>query len=113
MIRTMIAAALVGLPGLALAQTPAAAPEQDAAPAPCFDVTFPNSGQQPFAPILFNRCTGQSWILVRLPIPPATGAHVSAQSHTFRWSPLVTATGEAQIPDSPPQIYSYPEIPGK
>jgi len=43
--------------------------------------------------ILLNRCTGQSWILVR------TALEKGAAS--YRWYPIATGPGEAQLPSQP------------
>lgn len=48
----------------------------------CFLVA-PNNGNQPFSPILLDKCTGKSWLLVRSPFgdKPQDG-------YTYQWLSL-------------------------
>jgi hypothetical protein len=83
----LVAAALVALPaGAAFAQS---STSQTA----CFEVVASASETQPAGAILLNRCTGQTWILVRTYQPSARGNPV------YRWSAIA---GDAADPKPPP-----------
>jgi hypothetical protein len=69
----------------------------------CFSITVPHPVSTQFAPgtaifgmigsILINRCTGQTWMLVK--------STVTKGSSAYRWFPVSTANGEALWPDNP------------
>jgi hypothetical protein len=62
-------------------------------PAECFEYIEPK--MLPVAPMLLNRCTGYTWMLVRHPVgnaqDPATGPIV------YRWAPILADKGEAVL----------------
>jgi hypothetical protein len=79
----VLAATLVGsLTCGARAQTPEVAESRGA----CYKVVAARSEPQPEGAILLNRCSGQTWILIR-PHGKATG---DARS-TYLWRPIATA----------------------
>ena len=53
----------------------------------CFDVVAAPSETQPAGAILLNRCSGQTWILVRTYQAPAKG---SPGHFVYRWSALAS-----------------------
>jgi hypothetical protein len=61
----------------------------------CFDVTQYSGNVPPFGPILVNRCTGSTWLLVRSDTP-VNGRETA--TFAFQWAPLMVGTEEAQIP---------------
>jgi hypothetical protein len=73
-----------------------------ASPAPaCFDVV-PNEGQgAPADAILVNRCTGETWILVRAPVPDANGE--DSADFTYTWLPLSTGQDKPVLQMSGPR----------
>lgn len=69
-------------------------------PAPCFEVTMaPRAGggagfsTDPAFSILLNRCTGDTWMLVRTGIKQGKGA----EEFTYRWYPVAIGSGEATL----------------
>jgi hypothetical protein len=80
---------IVGSAGEALAQAPASQ-------ATCFDVLMPPSDSQPAGAILLNRCSGQTWILVRTYQPHARGIPA------YRWSPVASDAANPKPPAPAP-----------
>jgi hypothetical protein len=65
---------------------------QDAQTGGCFSIVTGNTDRPEAGAFLLNRCTGESWILVR--------AHQSAKGgHSYRWSPI--QAGPSHVPSSP------------
>jgi hypothetical protein len=80
----MIATLLIELPAAdASAQTAEAQPH-------CFDIITPRNTAQPDGSILLNRCTGQTWLLIR----NARRGSVLG----YRWNLLVAVGGEISKP---------------
>ena len=80
-----------------------AAHAQGAPPAPpgsveCYDLKFANLASPPAAPFLINKCTGATWILIRVNLIDAHGAQTQT---AWRWAPLNTQDTEATF-DNPP-----------
>ncbi len=78
-------------------------PVQPAAPSSmdtCFSVETPRIEMPPNAPLLVNRCTGSTWMLVRTNLNDAAGKPTGV--YTWRWSPLAANTGEAQLVTASP-----------
>jgi hypothetical protein len=70
-------------------------------PAPCFEVTMaPRAGggagfsTDPAFSILLNRCTGDTWMLVRTTISKGKG---TAGEFAYRWYPVSVGSGEATL----------------
>ncbi len=64
---------------------PAKMPPPSPMAGPCFDVV-PNAGAgAPADAILVNRCSGETWVLVRAPVSDEAG-----DSYTYIWEPLST-----------------------
>jgi hypothetical protein len=60
----------------------------------CYEVAMTNAtGGGSLSSILINKCTGDTWILVRTNIGNAT---------TNRWFPITVEVGEAKMPITPP-----------
>jgi hypothetical protein len=60
----------------------------------CYEVAMTNAaGGGSLSSILINKCTGDTWILVRTNIGNAT---------TNRWFPITVEVGEAKMPINPP-----------
>src|ERR1041384_1007599 len=66
------------LAGACLAQTPAS----DSPTTSCFELFVPGQNARPAAPLRFNRCTGESWMLVRESPKAITRKAGTAR---FRW----------------------------
>jgi len=65
----------------------------------CFEIVPPQRHAQPQSPLLFNKCTGQTWILVRTPVQAAYGARGGRAA--YRWALLeveAARPGEAANP---------------
>ena len=67
-------------------------------PVECYDLKFANFASPPAAPFLINRCTGATWILIRVNLVDAHGAQTQT---AWRWAPLNTEGTEATF-DNPP-----------
>ena len=66
---------------------------------PCFEVIAPRPNSQPRSPVLLDRCSGRTWLLVR----NADGI--------YRWRPIATDNAEVAFKaPSRPQAQA-PEIP--
>jgi len=77
------------LAGPCFAQTPASVPPTMS----CFELFVPGPKMRPAAPLRFNRCTGESWMLVR----ESKALTRKAGTARFRWVLLEvekTATGD-------------------
>lgn len=60
-------------------------------PSSCYELSAATS-QQPGMPILLDRCTGNSWLLVRTPLGDDAGG-----SFTYRWLSLAKLDYETPI----------------
>lgn len=78
--------AVIGLVSPVMAE-PAAAP-------PCFQIIPPTASMPPFQPIKLNVCTGESWLLVRMPLEKGY--------FTYRWQALSHAEQEPMLHDANP-----------
>ena len=97
-----------GTPVAAFAQ-PALPPEHvPAGTGQCFDIVNATPQQQPFLPILLDRCTGRSWMLVKIELTNPTGRPPAA--FTYRWFPLAADTSEPSLgtPDLSPKPIRKP-----
>jgi hypothetical protein len=84
-----LAGCLVAL--ASVANSSGAARAQDAQTGGCFSIVTGNTDRPEAGAFLLNRCTGQSWILMR--------AHQSAKGgHSYRWSPIA---GPSDPPSRP------------
>jgi hypothetical protein len=101
--RIALAAPLVVPPGLAFAAGP------DQPPNPCYEIIVPQRQTPPDSPLLFNKCTGETWLLVR------TGKW-NARTRGYRWVSL-EADNPARInPDArvaPSAPAAKPPAPGE
>jgi hypothetical protein len=89
-VRHLMAVALVALPaGDALAQGAASQ-------AACFEVLAGPSEMQPAGAILLNRCSGETWILVRTYPSPARG------TPAYRWSAIIADVADPKPPANSP-----------
>jgi len=102
----ILASSLVGL--LASTATPAA--ETGRAAGSCFEIIVPQRDMQPASPLLFNKCTGATWLLVRS--PAASGGANRSGRPGYRWVSLEVddpspsaakgGTADASIPAAGP-----------
>jgi hypothetical protein len=85
-----------------LAQTPTPMPAETPTPSPpatsCFDVVATASDASPNAPIMIDRCTGRTWLLVRTPLDKG------GTSFTYLWYPISAGTGAL--------VLHFPTVPG-
>jgi hypothetical protein len=81
--------ALLSVP--TLAETPTPTPAETPTPSlpatSCFDVVPTASDASPNAPIMIDRCTGRTWLLVRTPLDK------DGASFTYLWYPIGAGTG--------------------
>jgi hypothetical protein len=68
-------------------------------PSPCFEVLMaPRGGTNvlstdPASSILLNRCTGDTWMLVRTTVSKSG----KPEEYTYRWYPISVGTSEALL----------------
>lgn len=81
---------------------------------PCFELVMMQNSIA-YGPILVNRCTGATWMLVRESLPRAKGN--SEEPFTYRWHPLATEENEAilgypalKLPRPPPTAPFNPDV---
>jgi hypothetical protein len=79
-IRGGLAAAIVLLPGAAIAQT---------ASAPCFELIPARARIEPPVPMLVDKCSGRTWMLVR------------SGRAAYRWAAIDTETEKPKATDRP------------
>jgi len=75
---------------LCLLSTPAAADDLG-----CFVVVTPTN----INPIRYNRCTGDSWLLIKEVLP--TAKPTDPESFVWRWAPLYADPSEAVLSAKP------------
>ena len=102
MIRTFLAIGLtirlINSP--ALAETPApttTTSPSSAATTTCFDVVPLAAEAPPHGPILVDRCTGHTWLLLRVNLEK------NGKTFTYRWLPLSLENGEPVLQFGLPQ----------
>ncbi len=95
------------LPAPSPAPAPAATPKPaapDTAPAaqpaasraePCFDILSPGQGSSPDGMMLIDKCSGRTWLLIRIPIPDDKG-NVTTE-FAYRWAPILYGDREALL----------------
>jgi hypothetical protein len=95
------------LPEPSPAPAPAAVPKPaapDAAPAtqpasgrtePCFDVLSPGQVSSPDGMMLIDKCSGRTWLLIRIPIPDDKGNETT--DFAYRWAPILYGDREALL----------------
>ena len=66
---------------------------------PCFDVVAGPAETRPIGAILLNRCSGQTWILVRTYRPAAKG---NPGQYVYQWSALASEGPEARLREPTP-----------
>jgi hypothetical protein len=86
----LIALALAVPAGQAAAQSPQPAVQAGA----CFEVVPAQARPYPTGPILLNRCSGQTWLLVR---SYHDGQDGGVGSLAYRWRPIATDDREAVL----------------
>jgi hypothetical protein len=59
---------------------------------PCFEIVAPDRHREPAAPLRFNRCTGETWILVRFSAAVKDGRRRA--SARYRWVALEISEGD-------------------
>ena len=79
----------------------AVAAEPDVASSRCFEIIVPQRQKQPDRPLLFNKCTGATWLLART-------SKSNGESHGYRW---VSLEMENPIPRSQAVRVSPPTAP--
>ena len=66
---------------------------------PCYELVPMPTKEQPYGPLLLNRCTGATWLLVRSGLPDVAGK--ATNSFVFRWAPLGASSGESVLSFGP------------
>lgn len=80
MMRAVLAAAALLLPGAAIAQT---------ASSPCFELIPARARIEPLAPLLVDKCSGRTWLLVR------------SGRGDYRWAAINTENEKPKATDRP------------
>jgi hypothetical protein len=71
----------VSLATVIIGHVAADAAESDASAGPCFQILPPVLNREPASPILFNKCTGDTWLLVKKNGRAGHGKRVAS----YRW----------------------------
>ena len=85
------------------AQAAAAAPARTE---PCYTIVPPPQGLGPDGSVMLDRCTGKTWLLIRIAIPNDQGELTG--DFTYRWAPILYGDREALLsaplpaPKAPP-----------
>jgi hypothetical protein len=66
----------------------------------CFFVVAPTANTLPPIPILLNKCTGETWIVIRQLIKNADPAKGEKEEWAWRWAPLQKNFDEGQFQSS-------------
>lgn len=74
---------------------------------PCFDIVEPSAKSELFVPIRVNRCTGETWILLRQPVVDPHGKALGV--FTYIWHPIQIASDPPAFVGTPNQIDAVPE----
>ena len=83
----LLAWVLALLPVVAMAQS---APPAPAAAGACYEMYPAEANTLPGSPMLINKCTGQTYVLARVP-PSPKGKPIGGQ--TYRWMPIGMSDG--------------------
>jgi hypothetical protein len=100
--------AAVVLTGMAGGHALAQSSPPEATVGGCFDVIRP-LGRSTIGAILLNRCTGDSWLLVRT--DESGRQHFRAGSVTYRWQPIAVDKTETAYRLPPRPSTAAPQIP--
>jgi hypothetical protein len=65
----------------------------------CFQIVSPVAGTSPSSFLLLNKCSGATWMLVR--VLESEGKPGKADYFTFKWLPLSTGGREPQMVRTP------------
>ena len=70
--------------------------------APCWEIYAGTSNVAPYTAILLNKCSGDSWLLIRSGVTDKKGK--GTDSWVWRWSPLNAESSEAILSPAPGQV---------
>ena len=62
---------------------------------PCFDILSPGQSGSPDGMILIDKCSGRTWMLIRIPIPDDNGN--ATTEFAYRWAPILYGDREALL----------------
>jgi hypothetical protein len=99
------APAPAAVPKPAAPDAPAAAQGAATRSDPCFDILSPGQGTSPDGMMLIDKCSGRTWLLIRIPIPDDKGN--ATTEFAYRWAPILYGDREALLSiagqkDAPP-----------
>ena len=67
---------------------------------PCYAIVPPPQGLGPDGSVMIDRCTGKTWLLIRIAIPNDQGEVTG--DFTYRWAPILYGDREALLSSPPP-----------
>jgi hypothetical protein len=76
---------------------------------PCFDILSPAQGSSPDGMMLIDKCSGRTWLLIRIPIPDDKGNPTT--EFAYRWAPILYGDREALL-SMAAQKAGAPPVPG-
>jgi hypothetical protein len=62
---------------------------------PCYSIVPPPQGLGPDGSVMIDRCTGKTWLLIRIAIPNDQGEVTG--DFTYRWAPILYGDREALL----------------
>ena len=66
----------------------------------CYVVVSASSGVSPNALVMYNKCTGDSWMLIKVQLQDADPSKNQKAVFTYRWSPITKEWVEPQLSTS-------------
>jgi hypothetical protein len=98
---TLVKAALVvpTVVGVLMGRASAQSPQAEQPAGVCFEIIAAQAGTEPGSAMLLNRCSGQTWLLLKI-------YQAATRRFVYRWSPLGSATSET----APPSGRGSPEF---
>jgi hypothetical protein len=77
---------------------------------PCFDILSPGQGSSPDGMMLIDKCSGRTWLLIRIPIPDDKGN--ATTEFAYRWAPILYGDREALLSMAAQKAGAPPPVPG-
>src|SRR6266404_1133712 len=62
---------------------------------PCFDILSPGQSGSPDGMMLIDKCSGRTWLLIRIPVPDDKGN--ATTEFAYRWAPILYGDREALL----------------
>jgi len=107
-VRLILSTIVVTILPLQGAHAQNSSPQSNSENAKCFEISRTNVLVDPSNPILINKCTGDTWMLVKSEIVDVNGH--STDSFTYRWFKLGESSDTASL-SYPKRSFTPPSTP--